>query len=185
MCSRRPLLAGKQGKAKMLSNRLVLGTLGENAGTPVEVVAKMHDCVTLNKDTNSVDKTVDKDPKNQHETTVESKEDKREEIITILNFCLDNEETAGLIPSIRSDAKDLLKLVAEVGVLQPLSSDDEAQLVILMKALDAIEQKINALQQEKDALQQQMQQEKDAMQQEVDAIQQQINANWQQINANR
>jgi hypothetical protein len=164
----------------MISSRLVLGTISENAGTPVEVVVKMHDYVTLHKDANSVDKIVDKDPTNQHETTAESEEDKLEDIVAFLNCYVDKEETAGNpslrsdVPSLRSDVKYLLKLVAEVKVLQPLSSNVQVQLALShCRSLIASLQERDALQQQRDALQQQRdanQQQRDANQQQKDAL---------------
>jgi hypothetical protein len=146
MSSRPTLLTGKRNKKKTSSSRLVLKTINDNAGTPAVVVDMAHGDVSFGKAANSVDKIVDKDPKNQHEAAVKN--------IIEDEVSKNHEDTVedGLASRIRSNAKQILKWVAEKGEQPPSSNVEARQLAIALKALDEIaldemltaEQKVNA-----------------------------------------
>jgi hypothetical protein len=125
MCSRRPFLAGKEDKKEVLSNRLVHGTISENAGL---VSAKVNKAGAI-----SVTKILEKDLKNQHETTVERKNRRLSEVL--------------------SDAMHILKLVAEIGDKPHNNAAHHQQIGDANQQRNkALRQQIGAIQQELDAL---------------------------------
>jgi hypothetical protein len=124
MSFRRPLFAEKEDKREVLSNRLVHGTISKNAG----LSKKVNKAGAI-----SVTKILDKDLKNQHETTVERKNRRLSEVL--------------------SDAMNILKLVAEMGD-KPHNNATHQQIdanVALRQQIGAIQQELDELPQRKDA----------------------------------
>jgi predicted DNA binding protein len=125
---------------------MVLNTDSENAGTQATCDGMTPRGNATLDNINSVDKVVDKDPKNQHEDTDKSQEDKPKETVVSLNSCL------------ASDSKKVSKLVAEKGevLLQPRRYNDvEAHDMIqeLALAFSMLEADHTKLTTENDSLQ--------------------------------
>jgi hypothetical protein len=90
---------------------MVLKTVDKNTGTQAAFVDMTHGNVTLDR-TNSVDKAVDKDPKDYHEDIAKGQEDsKLEETVASLNSCpgSDSKKVSNLVSEKENPAEESSK----------------------------------------------------------------------------